>query len=106
MSEVLPAIERSGLMLTDVEILRYHYAETLKHWRARFIAHWDDAAKLYDEEFCRMWEFYLASSEAAFRFLDLNVFQFQLVKRRDALPMTRDYMVDTERALMRLNRRT
>lgn len=100
MSEVLPAIERSGLMLTDVEILRYHYAETLKHWRARFIAHWDDAAKLYDEEFCRMWEFYLASSEAAFRFLDLNVFQFQLVKRRDALPMTRDYMVDTERALI------
>ena len=100
MSEVLPAIERSGLMLTDVEILRYHYAETLKHWRARFVAHWDDAARLYDEEFCRMWEFYLACSEAAFRFLDLNVFQFQLVKRRDALPMTRDYMVDTERALI------
>ena len=100
MSEVLPAIERSGLMLTDIEILRYHYAETLKHWRARFVAHWDDAAKLYDQEFCRMWEFYLASSEAAFRFLDLNVFQFQLVKRRDALPMTRDYMVDTERALI------
>lgn len=100
MSEVLPAIERSGLMLTDIEILRYHYAETLKHWRARFVAHWDDAARLYDEEFCRMWEFYLASSEAAFRFLDLNVFQFQLVKRRDALPMTRDYMVDTERSLI------
>jgi cyclopropane-fatty-acyl-phospholipid synthase len=100
MSEVLPAIERSGLMLTDVEILRYHYAETLKHWRARFVSHWDDAARLYDEEFCRMWEFYLACSEAAFRFLDLNVFQFQLVKRRDALPMTRDYMVDTERALI------
>ncbi|HZG26934.1 MAG TPA: cyclopropane-fatty-acyl-phospholipid synthase family protein [Ensifer sp.] len=100
MSEVLPAIERSGLMLTDVEILRYHYAETLKHWRARFLAHWEDAAKLYDEEFCRMWEFYLASSEAAFRFLDLNVFQFQLVKQRDALPMTRDYMVDTERSLI------
>lgn len=100
MSEVLPAIERSGLMLTDIEILRYHYAETLKHWRARFVAHWDDAARLYDQEFCRMWEFYLASSEAAFRFLDLNVFQFQLVKRRDALPMTRDYMVDTERSLI------
>ena len=100
MSEVLPAIERSGLMLTDVEILRYHYAETLRHWRARFTAHWDDAAKLYDEAFCRMWDFYLASSEAAFRFLDLNVFQFQLVKRRDALPMTRDYMVDMERSLI------
>lgn len=100
MSEVLPSIERSGLMLADVEILRYHYAETLKHWRARFMAHWADAAKLYDEEFCRMWEFYLASSEAAFRFLDLNVFQFQLVKQRSALPMTRDYMVDTERALI------
>lgn len=100
MSEVLPAIERSGLMLADVEILRYHYAETLKHWRARFLSHWNEAARLYDEEFCRMWEFYLASSEAAFRFLDLNVFQFQLVKQRDALPMIRDYMVDTERALV------
>ncbi len=100
MSEVLPAIERSGLMLADVEILRYHYAETLKHWRARFLSHWNEAARLYDEEFCRMWEFYLASSEAAFRFLDLNVFQFQLVKQRDALPMIRDYMVDTERALI------
>jgi cyclopropane-fatty-acyl-phospholipid synthase len=100
MSEVLPAIERSGLMLTDVEILRYHYAETLKHWRQRFMAHWADAARLYDEAFCRMWEFYLASSEASFRFLDLNVFQFQLVKQRDALSMTRDYMVDTERALI------
>jgi cyclopropane-fatty-acyl-phospholipid synthase len=100
MSEVLPAIERSGLMLADVEVLRYHYAETLRHWRARFTERWADAAKLYDEAFCRMWDFYLASSEAAFRYLDLNVFQFQLVKQRDALPMTRDYMVDTERGLV------
>jgi cyclopropane-fatty-acyl-phospholipid synthase len=104
MSEVLPAIERSGLMLTDVEVLRYHYADTLKHWRARFTDHWDEAKALYDESFCRMWDFYLASSEAAFRFLDLNVFQFQLVKRRDAIPMTRDYMVDTERELVAMDK--
>ncbi len=106
MSEVVAAIEKSGLMLVDVEVLRYHYAETLKDWSARFHAHWNEAAALYDEAFCRMWDFYLASSEAAFRFLDLNVFQFQLVKRRDALPMTRDYMVDTERHIVEMDKHT
>ena len=104
MSEVLPAIERAGLMLADVEILRYHYADTLRDWRERFHARWDEARAIYDEQFCRMWDFYLASSEATFRFLDLNVFQFQLVKRRDALPVTRDYMVDTERALVAMEK--
>ncbi len=97
MSEVLPAIERSGLMLADVEVLRNHYADTLRDWSKRFHANWDKAAELYDEAFCRMWDFYLASSEAAFRYLGLNVFQFQLVKKRSALPATRDYMLDNER---------
>ncbi|MCO6186542.1 cyclopropane-fatty-acyl-phospholipid synthase family protein [Rhizobium sp. L1K21] len=106
MSEVLVAIEKSGLMLADVEVLRYHYAETLRDWRKRFHAHWKDAAALYDETFCRMWDFYLASSEAAFRFLDLNVFQFQLVKSRDALPMTRDYIVDTERRIVSMDKQS
>jgi cyclopropane-fatty-acyl-phospholipid synthase len=104
MSEVLPAIERAGLMLADVEILRYHYANTLRDWRHRFLARKNDAEAIYDAQFCRMWEFYLAASEATFRFLDLNVFQFQLIKRRDALPMTRDYMVDTERDLVAMEK--
>lgn len=100
LSEVLPVIEKSGLVVTDVEVLRLHYAETLKHWRERFAANRDKAKALYDERFCRMWEFYLAGSEAAFRWQDLVVFQIQVAKRNDTLPVTRDYMVETERALM------
>jgi cyclopropane-fatty-acyl-phospholipid synthase len=96
LSEVLPAIERAGLMTADVEILRLHYAETLKSWRERFLAHWDEAATLYDERFCRMWEFYLAGSEAFFRNMDGMVFQLQLAKRRDLVPMTRDYIAEEE----------
>jgi len=99
LSEMLPAIERAGLMVTDVEILRLHYAETLKEWRKRFKARWADAAALYDERFCRMWEFYLAGSEATFRADGLVVFQVQIAKRLDALPITRDYMVDNERTM-------
>jgi len=99
LSEVLPVIEKSGLVVTDVEVLRLHYAETLKHWRERFSANRDKAKALYDERFCRMWEFYLAGSEAAFRWQDLVVFQIQVAKRNDTLPITRDYMVETERAL-------
>lgn len=99
LSEVLPAIEQEKLIVTDIEILRLHYAETLKAWRERFLARWDDMAALYDERFCRMWEFYLAASEMAFRHQDLMVFQIQLAKRVDTVPLTRDYMVDTERAL-------
>ena len=67
LSEVLPAIERAGLYVTDIEILRLHYADTLRAWRERFMARRDEAAKLYDERFCRMWEFYLAGSETSFR---------------------------------------
>jgi cyclopropane-fatty-acyl-phospholipid synthase len=99
LSEVLPAIEKAGLIVTDVEILRLHYADTLKVWRERFMANRDKAKAIYDERFCRMWEFYLAASEASFRWRDLMVFQLQLARANDTLPITRDYMVTTERAL-------
>jgi cyclopropane-fatty-acyl-phospholipid synthase len=99
MSEVLTAVERSGLIVTDVEVLRLHYAETLKEWRRRFMANRAEAAKLYDERFCCMWEFYLAGAEMAFRHDGQAVFQFQIVKNQNTLPLTRDYMVDTERTL-------
>jgi len=96
MSEVTASIERSGLYITDVEVLRLHYAETLKEWRSRFRKNWAKAAALYDERFCRMWEFYLASAEMTFRYHHLVVFQFQLAKGVDALPITRDYMLESE----------
>ena len=99
LSEVLPVIEKSGLMVTDVEILRMHYAETLKHWRERFMANRDKAKAIYDERFCRMWEFYLAGSEASFRWQEMMVFQIQLTRRNDILPITRDYMAEAEQAL-------
>ncbi|MGY6708896.1 MAG: class I SAM-dependent methyltransferase [Rhizobiaceae bacterium] len=99
LSEVLPAVERAGLAVTDVEILQLHYAETLKAWRERFLANRDKAKAIYDERFCRMWEFYLSASEAAFRWSDLMVFQIQLTRASDTTPMTRDYMVDMERSL-------
>jgi cyclopropane-fatty-acyl-phospholipid synthase len=92
LSEVLPAIERSGLLVTDIEILRLHYAETLKAWRERFLAHRDEAMRFYDERFLRMWEFYLAASEMAFREQALMVFQIQMTKRQGIVPMTRDYI--------------
>ena len=99
LSEVLPAIERAGLIVTDVEILRLHYAESLLEWRKRFLARRNEAMALYDERFCRMWEFYLASSEAGFRHGGLMVFQIQLAKRLDAVPLTRAYIADRETAL-------
>jgi cyclopropane-fatty-acyl-phospholipid synthase len=97
MSEVLAAVERAGLWVTDVEILRLHYAKTLRHWRRRFAANREKAKAHFDERFCRMWEFYLAGSEVAFRHMGQLVFQMQIAKRVDALPLTRDYMVDAER---------
>ena len=99
-SEVIPAIERSGLWLTDLEVLRLHYAETLKHWRERFMAQRDRLPAQYDERFQRMWEFYLASSEMGFRFNGFMVFQVQLSRSIGAVPLTRDYMVDGEQMLM------
>lgn len=98
MSEVLPWVERSGLWVTDVEILRLHYAETIRLWRQRFKANWAAAAAFYDERFCRMWDFYLVGSEAFFRAQDGMNFQIQLAKERHAVPLTRDYIVDHERA--------
>jgi cyclopropane-fatty-acyl-phospholipid synthase len=81
------------LIVTDIEILRLHYARTLAEWRHRFVTNWDRAKRLYDERFCRMWEFYLAGAEMAFRHQGQMVFQMQLVKRVNALPMVRDYMM-------------
>ncbi|HEX4198932.1 MAG TPA: cyclopropane-fatty-acyl-phospholipid synthase family protein [Caulobacteraceae bacterium] len=105
LSETLEAVERSGLWTTDIEILRLHYAETLRHWRQRFAAERAEIARLYDERFCRMWEFYLAISEFSFRAGRHMNFQLQLTRRVDALPMTRDYMVDAERGQGVSNRR-
>ncbi|MFB7880451.1 class I SAM-dependent methyltransferase [Brevundimonas diminuta] len=92
LSEVLPAIERAGLWVTDMEVLRLHYAETLRHWRERFLARRGEALAMYDERFCRMWEFYLACSEVAFRELGHMVFQLQLTKKQTAVPLSRDYL--------------
>jgi cyclopropane-fatty-acyl-phospholipid synthase len=92
LSEVLPSIESQGLWATDIEILRLHYAETLRHWRQRFMANRDRVAALHDERFCRMWEFYLVSSELFFRCQDGMVFQIQLARRQDAVPLARDYI--------------
>jgi len=101
LSEVLPAIERAGLLVCDIEILRLHYAETLKAWRERFMAHREEAIQLYDEPFARMWEFYLACSEMAFRKQNLMNFQIQLTKRQDVAPKTRDYLAQEEARLRR-----
>lgn len=97
LSEVMPAIERAGLIATDIEILRLHYAKTLRAWRENFLARWDQAKALYDERFCRMWEFYLAGSEVSFRHMGMVVFQIQLARRQDAVPLTRDYITAWER---------
>ena len=96
MSEVAAAVEKEGLVITDVEVLRIHYAETLKAWRENFLARRDEAIAMYDERFARMWEFYLAASEASFRHDDLVVFQFQLAKKLDGLPITRSYIEQRE----------
>jgi cyclopropane-fatty-acyl-phospholipid synthase len=99
LSEVLPVIERAGLLVTDIEILRLHYAETLKAWRERFLAHRDDAERIYEPRFVRMWEFYLAASEMSFREQNMMVMQIQLTKRQGVVPITRDYIVHEERRL-------
>jgi len=101
MSEVLPAIERSGLYVTDIEILRLHYAETLRAWRERFMENRVEAARLYDERFCRMWEFYLAGSETSFRVDGHMVFQIQIARRQDSVPLTRGYIPEREAELRR-----
>jgi cyclopropane-fatty-acyl-phospholipid synthase len=105
LSEVLPAIERAGLLVSDIEILRLHYAETLKAWRERFMARRDEAVRLYDERFARMWEFYLAASEMSFRQQNVMNFQIQLTKRQTVVPLTRDYIVEAEDRLRTIERR-
>ncbi|HEY2177254.1 MAG TPA: cyclopropane-fatty-acyl-phospholipid synthase family protein [Caulobacteraceae bacterium] len=104
LSEVLPAIERAGLWITDIEVLRLHYAKTLRCWYERFTAHRAEMAALYDERFCRMWEYYLAGAEMGFRYGTHMNFQVQLTKRVDALPITRDYMAEAERSLAKRER--
>jgi cyclopropane-fatty-acyl-phospholipid synthase len=99
LSEVLPHIERAGLLVTDIEILRLHYAETLKAWRDRFLAHREEAERIYDRRFVRMWEFYLAASEMSFREQNMMNFQIQITKKQGVTPMTRDYIGREERRL-------
>ncbi|MGO9472195.1 MAG: class I SAM-dependent methyltransferase [Rhodomicrobium sp.] len=92
LSEIVPAIEKSGLLITDIEVLRLHYAETLAAWRHNFEAAWDEAAGLFSERFCRMWQFYLAGCEVGFRYHNIAVFQIQLAKRIGTVPVTRGYL--------------
>jgi len=99
LSQVTSAIEEAGLWMTDIEILRRHYAETLRCWRMNFWSRRADMVRQHGERFCRMWEFYLAGAESAFRFGRLFVFQIQLAKRAGALPITRDYMLEAERSV-------
>ncbi len=99
LSEVLRYIEKAGLLVTEIEILRLHYAETLKAWRERFLAHRETVERIYDQRFVRMWEFYLAASEMSFREQNMMNFQIQLTKRQGVTPMTRDYIGQAERAL-------
>ncbi|MBC7157898.1 MAG: class I SAM-dependent methyltransferase [Rhodobacteraceae bacterium] len=96
MSEAMAAVERTLLWPTDVEVLRLHYAETLRHWRARFEANIDKVRSLYDERFCRMWRYYLTASEMTFREGRQCVFQFQLARDQQAVPLTRDYLYAAE----------
>lgn len=103
LSEVIPHIERAGLIITDIEILRLHYAETLRAWREAFMARRDEAKALYDERFCRMWEFYLAGSESAFRWQDMMVFHIQIAHKQEAVPLTRNYIEKEEERLRRID---
>jgi cyclopropane-fatty-acyl-phospholipid synthase len=102
LSEVMPHVEQSGLYVTDIEILRLHYARTIGEWRKRFASNRDRAKEIYDERFCRMWEFYLAGSECALRFGGMNNFQIQFSRNQHALPLTRDYMFAEEARLRKL----
>ncbi len=102
LSEVTPRIERAGLWLTDCEILRLHYARTCEAWYRNCVEKKDEITALYDERFWRMWVFYLAGAAMAFRHMGQMVFQIQLAKSLTAVPVTRDYIADTEREYARL----
>jgi cyclopropane-fatty-acyl-phospholipid synthase len=97
LSEVFPFVEQASLWVTDLEFLRLHYAKTLNHWHRRFEANRDKIAAMYDERFCRMWEFYLVSAEMMFRTGSQLVFHMQLARRRDAAPIVRNYITDLQR---------
>jgi cyclopropane-fatty-acyl-phospholipid synthase len=103
-AEVLPAIEKAGLLIKDIEILPMHYAYTLRAWRERFVARKDESVALYDERFFRMWEFYLAVSEVAFRHDRLFVFQIQIARHQDVVPYDRNYIAQREAALKEFER--
>ena len=100
LSEITAAAERADLIVTDVEVWRLHYAETLRAWREAFMARRAEAAALYDERFCRMWEFYLALAEAAFRYEEIVVFQVQIARRIETVPLTRDYIAAAKAELL------
>ena len=92
LSQTVSPIENSGLIISDIEVLRMHYAYTLRHWKNRFLGQRDKVVELFDEKFLRMWEFYLAGCEMAFKWGDQVVFQFQLTKKNTTAPITRDYI--------------
>ncbi len=96
LSQVMPSIEKAGLYVTDVEVLRLHYAKTLRAWRERFHEKIDTVREIYDDRFCRMWDFYLSASEVSFRNSGLVVFQIQLAKQLEDLPLTRNYITEIE----------
>ena len=98
LSEIVPIIEKVGLYITDIEVLRLHYASTLKAWRRNFNLNRKRIAEIYDERFCRMWDFYLAGCEAAFRYGGQLNFQIQVARKQDAVPLTRDYITNWENA--------
>jgi len=97
LSEVFAAVEQASLWVTDLEFLRLHYARTLQHWYQRFEANRGKVAAMYDERFCRMWEFYLLSAQMMFLTGSQLVFQMQLARKRDAVPIVRDYITDIQR---------
>ena len=92
LSEVAKPIERSVLIISDMEVLRMHYSHTLIHWKERFLGKKDKVLTMFDEKFYRMWEFYLAGCEMAFKWGDQVVYQFQLTKNYSSTPVTRDYI--------------
>ncbi|MAY02419.1 MAG: SAM-dependent methyltransferase [Gammaproteobacteria bacterium] len=92
LSQICKALEPSGLRLCDIEVLRLHYAKTLKHWNTRFQNHREEIAAILDERFCRMWEFYLLACAVTFEHSDLVVYQLQLTKKHGIVPITRDYL--------------
>ena len=92
LSEIAGPIEKSGLIISDMEVLRMHYSHTLRHWKERFLSKKQEVLEMFDEKFMRMWEFYLASCEMVFKWGDQVVFQLQLTKNFTSVPNTRDYI--------------